>query len=114
MVDSLETRRQKLEEKLQAKRAADDAKAARNEGEQQGFAYGLKLSSEFIAAIFVGAVLGYLLDKYVGTQPWGMIFFLLIGFAAGILNVLRATGAVESPLNGPSGTKDNGPESLGK
>lgn len=106
MVDSLETRRLELEEKLRAKKKADEAKAAGNEREQHGLAYGLKLSSEFIAAIVVGAFLGYFMDKYVGTQPWGMIFFLMIGFAAGVLNVLRATGAVESPFNGPSKRKN--------
>lgn len=106
MADSLETRRLKLEETLRAKKKADEAKAVGNERDQQGFAYGLKLSSEFVAAVFVGAVLGYVLDKYAGTQPWGMIFFLLIGFAAGVLNVMRATGAVESPLKGASDKQD--------
>jgi ATP synthase protein I len=29
-----------------------------------------------------------------GTSPWGLIVFLLLGFCAGVLNVLRSTGAV--------------------
>lgn len=106
MVDSLETRRQQLEAKLSAKKLADDDKAADNAGERQGYALAIKLSSEFIAAIFVGAFLGYLFDKYVGTAPWGMIILLMLGFAAAVLNVLRSIGAVEKPAVGYSKTKD--------
>ena len=35
----------------------------------------MKLSSEFIAGIAVGAGLGYVIDNFAGTAPWGMIVF---------------------------------------
>ena len=38
--------------------------------------------------------MGYLVDTFFGTSPWGMIFFLLLGFAAAVLNVMRAAGMV--------------------
>jgi ATP synthase protein I len=57
-------------------------------------AQAMKLSSEFIAGIVVGAVLGWFIDRVVGTSPWGLIVFLLLGFAAGVLNVLRSVGYV--------------------
>ena len=60
----------------------------------------MKLSSEFVAAIIVGALLGYLLDRFVGTAPWGMIILLLLGFCAGVLNVLRSAGKVATPHAG--------------
>jgi ATP synthase protein I len=50
-----------------------------------------------VAAIIVGALLGYLLDHFVGTGPWGMIILLLLGFCAGVLNVLRSAGMVAAP-----------------
>lgn len=106
MVDSLEGRRQRLEEKLVAKKLEDESKAGDKSEERQGYALAVKLSSEFIAAVFVGAVIGYLIDKYVGSAPWGMIVFLLLGFAAGVLNVLRSVGAVESPGSGLSENKE--------
>lgn len=49
-----------------------------------------RLGTEFIAAILVGAVAGYLLDQWLKTTPWLMLVLLLIGFAAGVLNVTRA------------------------
>lgn len=50
------------------------------------------MSSEFIAGIVVGAGIGWFLDRGFGTSPWGLIVFLMLGFAAGVLNVLRAAG----------------------
>jgi ATP synthase protein I len=38
--------------------------------------------------------MGWLIDYAAGTSPWGLIIFLLLGFCAGVLNVLRATGQV--------------------
>jgi ATP synthase protein I len=73
----------------------------------KGFALAVKLSSEFIAGVIVGALLGYLFDRFAGTSPWGMIVFLLLGFCAGVLNVLRSTGAVaQSDGTGRSQTGD--------
>jgi hypothetical protein len=39
-------------------------------------------------------VLVRLLDRWLGISPWGLIIFLLLGFAAGVLNVMRAAGIV--------------------
>lgn len=66
----------------------------------------MKLSSEFISAIAVGVGIGWLIDKVAGTSPWGLIIFLLLGFVAGILNVLRSAGVVAQPGTGtePNGT----------
>jgi len=33
-------------------------------------------------------------DRLAGTSPWGLIIFLLLGFCAGVLNVLRSAGLV--------------------
>jgi ATP synthase protein I len=55
-------------------------------------ARGFRLSTELVAGVAVGAGLGWLLDKWLGTTPWGMIVLLMLGFAAGVLNVMRAAG----------------------
>jgi ATP synthase protein I len=52
----------------------------------------LRLSTELVAAVVVGFGIGFFLDRWLGTTPWGLIVFLLLGFAAGILNVMRAAG----------------------
>jgi ATP synthase protein I len=56
-------------------------------------ARGLRLSSELIAGVLVGAVLGWGFDRLLSTSPFGFIAFFLLGFAAGVVNVVRATRA---------------------
>ncbi len=57
-----------------------------------GYARGFRLSSELVAGVLVGAGLGWLIDRWLGISPWGLIVFLLLGFAAGVLNVMRSAG----------------------
>ena len=54
------------------------------------------MSSEFAAAVLVGAILGWGMDALAGTSPFGLIVFLLLGFAAGVLNVIRSSGSLKS------------------
>ena len=55
-------------------------------------ARGFRLSTELVAGVLVGAFIGWALDKWLGISPWGMIVLVLLGFAAGVLNVMRAAG----------------------
>jgi ATP synthase protein I len=50
------------------------------------------MSTEFMAGVIAGAGLGWLLDRWLGTSPWGLIVFFLLGFGAGIYNVMRVSG----------------------
>jgi ATP synthase protein I len=59
-----------------------------------GYARGFRLSSELVAGVVVGAGLGWIIDRLLGISPWGLIVFLLLGFAAGVLNVMRTAGVV--------------------
>jgi ATP synthase protein I len=56
-----------------------------------------RLASEFVAGVLVGAALGWGLDQVAGTSPWGLIGLLLLGFCAGVLNVVRAAGRMSTP-----------------
>ncbi len=63
-----------------------------------GFGQAMKVGSEFVAGVIVGFVIGYTIDRLFGTSPWGMIVFLLLGFAAGTLNVMRSAGVAKNPF----------------
>src|SRR6266849_2184442 len=70
-----------------------------------GFARGFRLSTELVAGVLFGAALGWLLDRWLGISPWGLIVFLLLGFTAGVLNVMRAAGVVPNNTLDPPGSK---------
>jgi ATP synthase protein I len=53
----------------------------------------LRFGGEFGAAIIVGALLGYGLDYFLPTEPWGLVIGLGLGFVAGVVNVVRAAQA---------------------
>jgi ATP synthase protein I len=55
-------------------------------------ARGFRLSSELVAGVVVGAVIGWGFDRLLSTSPWGLIVFFLLGFAAGVVNVMRSAG----------------------
>jgi ATP synthase protein I len=61
-----------------------------------GMGRAFRLASEFVAAILVGLGLGWGVDALFGTTPWGLIILMLLGFAAGVLNVVRAAAKMNA------------------
>jgi ATP synthase protein I len=55
-------------------------------------ARGFRLSSELIAGVVVGAAIGWGIDHLLSISPWGLIVFVLLGFTAGVVNVVRSAG----------------------
>jgi ATP synthase protein I len=58
-----------------------------------GYARGFRLSSELVAGVVVGAGLGLLIDHWLKSSPWGLIVFGMLGFAGGVLNVVRSANS---------------------
>ncbi|MER2534399.1 MAG: AtpZ/AtpI family protein [Rhizobiaceae bacterium] len=93
--DELQRRSRELEAVLATKRTTrPEQSGGSKSGSMAGYGKALKLSSEFIAGIAVGAGIGWLIDSWAGTSPWGLIVFLMLGFGAGVLNVARSAGVV--------------------
>ncbi|MGI8524862.1 MAG: AtpZ/AtpI family protein [Pseudolabrys sp.] len=78
----------------QVSRSSEHGSAPRQAVDTTAMARGFRLSTELVAGVLAGAGLGWLLDRWLGSSPWGLIVFLLLGFAAGVLNVMRAAGVV--------------------
>jgi ATP synthase protein I len=94
---ALSARLQRLNEGLGRVRPAgqpSDSPDADRAATASDYARGFRLSSELVAGVVVGAGLGWLIDRWLGTSPWGLFVFLLLGFAAGVLNVMRTAGVV--------------------
>jgi ATP synthase protein I len=75
---------------------------AASERDMSGLAKGLRISTEFAGGVLVGVGLGWACDRFLGTAPWGLILFMLLGFAAGMMNVMRSAAAFgPRPPDGP-------------
>ena len=79
---------------LDARIAAAKADATRpsaidGRAEGRGWAIGI----EFVGTVLVSALIGWLIDHYVGlgTSPWAMIVLLLLGFAAGTRRAMQTS-----------------------
>jgi ATP synthase protein I len=75
---------------------SDSEPGQRPTTDASAMARGFRLSTELVAGVLVGAGIGWLIDRWVGTTPLAMIVFLLLGFAAGVLNVMRVAGVVQT------------------
>jgi ATP synthase protein I len=66
-------------------------------GQAMGMAF--RIATELVAGVFVGGLLGWALDKWLGTAPFLLIVFLLLGIAGGLLNSIRAAMKMQNTSN---------------
>jgi len=96
----LSARLRRLGDRLDQVRASQPSEPTpdRSPGpDRSGMARGLRLSSELVGGVLVGGAIGYAIDYWLGIRPWGFIVFVLLGFVAGIVNVMRAAGVLAKP-----------------
>jgi ATP synthase protein I len=79
--------------------APEPGPAPGSDGLGSGMAMAMRAGGEFVAAILVGAAIGLGLDWALHTKPAFTILFFLLGVAAGVWNVIRATSPKGAPLN---------------
>lgn len=59
---------------------------------------------QLVSATFIGLALGYFLDKWLGTSPWLLVIFLLLGIVAGFRDVYREARRIQRmDKGGPGG-----------
>jgi ATP synthase protein I len=85
-------------------RPSESSPGQRSTADPSAIARGFRLSTELVAGVLAGAGIGWVLDRWLGISPWGMIVFLLLGFAAGVLNVMRVAGVVPANTLDPPGS----------
>ena len=89
-------------------RRLDAARARRGDGQpaagsgdpalQQGMAVGLRIGVEFVVTIALATALGWALDRWLGTGPWGMIVLFFLGIGAAMVSVYRAVAGIRVPV----------------
>ncbi|MDC3174806.1 AtpZ/AtpI family protein [Candidatus Pelagibacter sp.] len=82
--DPLKTRLEIAKNKVSKKNLFDK----KNNPSPIGTAF--KLSTELVAAVAVGTIIGFIFDKTFGTKPWFILIFFFVGVVAGITNVIKS------------------------
>ena len=83
--DQFKTRLKIAKNKIDSKKIN---KNKSNHGSYLGVAF--KMSTELVAAVVVGTIIGFILDKTFGTKPWLILIFFFVGVIAGIVNVFKS------------------------
>jgi len=89
--------------KVRSHRDAEMSAGADAEMRGRGMAYGMRMAAELVAAVIVGGGIGWGLDWVLGSRPWLFLLFFLLGFAAGVLNVVRAYERMEREFSARGG-----------
>ena len=82
--DQFKTRLEIAKKKIYNKNAG-----LKNE-KNSNFGEAFKMSTELVAAVVVGTIIGFILDEWFGTKPWLILIFFFVGVIAGILNVIKS------------------------
>jgi ATP synthase protein I len=80
----------RLKEAESRRAKPDDARTERS----KGLSFAFRIGTELVAGVAVGVGIGWGLDRWLGTKPWLMIAFFVLGAAAGMLNVYRAVAGL--------------------
>ena len=60
------------------------------------YSFGFRLATDLLAGVLAGFAIGWGLDYWLGTSPWFLLGLIVLGMAAGILNVIRAASSMEA------------------
>ena len=75
--------------KIAKKKLKNSSKNVENNGNSSSMGTAFKLSTDLVAHVAVGTIIGFILDSSFDTKPWLIIIFFFLGSVAGILNVIK-------------------------
>ena len=90
-----------IDARLRAARAREDEDSGRGperRGRPTGMGLGLRIGVELVTSVLVGTGIGWALDAWLRTAPWLMVVFLLLGGAAGVMNVHRVMRGMDETV----------------
>ena len=86
--------KERLKDRL--KNARKKLKVEKENPQTSNIGQAFKLSTELVAAVLVGTIIGFIIDNWFDTKPWLIIIFFFVGVVAGILNVIRSAKKLQN------------------
>ena len=75
--------------KIAKKKLKNSSENTDNNRNSSSMGSAFKLSTDLVAHVAVGTIIGFILDSWFDTKPWLIIIFFFLGSIAGILNVIK-------------------------
>ena len=75
--------------------ATEQSSGAQPKSGGSGLGIAMRMGSEFVVAVLIGGAMGWGLDQWLGSTPFLMFLFIMFGFAAGTLNIIRVGKELE-------------------
>ena len=72
--------------------------ATAGSGVRQGLGFAMRIGVELVSALIVGVLIGLALDYWLGTNPWCLLVFFVLGSIAGIFNVYRTASGLSQTI----------------
>jgi ATP synthase protein I len=85
-----------FDERLKAMTRTIAGRDAPGNSRSSAYHFGFRLATDLLAGVLGGFAIGWVLDYWLGTSPWFLLAFVVLGMAAGILNVIRAATSMEA------------------
>jgi ATP synthase protein I len=96
MSDAPDPKRLKqLEERIAALKKAREPKPGPEE-HYSAASQGWRMVIELVAGLGIGFGIGYGIDVLLGTLPWFLLLFTLLGFVAGVKTMLRTATEIQN------------------
>lgn len=85
-----DARLKSLDERLkQAKHDEAVRTGAAQKGQDENYRLGNRVLAELIGGIAGGALIGWVIDRFAGTSPWGLLVMLFLGIIVAFRNIIR-------------------------
>jgi ATP synthase protein I len=79
-----------LEQRLQAAREREDQRnRPQVQGADENYRLGNRVLAELLGGIGGGALIGWVIDRFVGTAPWGLLVMMFLGIIVAFRNIIR-------------------------
>lgn len=79
-----------LEQRLQAAREREDQRnRPQVQGADENYRLGNRVLAELLGGVGGGALIGWVIDRFVGTAPWGLLVMMFLGIIVAFRNIIR-------------------------
>ncbi|MCW1384448.1 AtpZ/AtpI family protein [Novosphingobium sp. KCTC 2891] len=80
-----------LDERLMAARKREDERVNKPapDGSDANYRLGNRVLAELVGGMVGGAFLGWVIDQFAKTSPWGLLVMLFVGVGVAFRNIIR-------------------------